>query len=335
MSIVRVVSQDGIKAERMQKRASGLLTPLQRSEWPSGINTVQELVVTTDVSDYFVNKLEIDVSLGLDDVPLLYPEIYTTRTDPNFGQYVGTNVANPRWGIRFVQHVEAGEVIFGTLRTGAKGVVELIRDAAGIAYTRDMIDFNLLSQIEDVNVEFGRAWNAKRNHMTLYPIISNSYPGGNLTAADATAATYALRVRKTIELGYVASVNAKRPATIILCNSVDSRDIQYALSMRTDTLDQPLAPMGNFVIVEYDGWDTILDYGAASKTYSYGGVPSKSAFMIRPFAGFRYLVKKDLTFLRGDGDLSRLIEREIVGYGIHGLLADPSGNVQKITIPSS
>jgi hypothetical protein len=329
----KVISAETMRDTRRQLRERGILTPLVAAEWP--VSTVRELITTSDVDDFLTNKVEIDISIGLEDNPTLFEEIYLTRTDPNFGQFIPTTISNPAYGIIFLQKTEAGEVHFGALAGGVKGQVEIVRDASGIEYTQDMIDFNYLSQIEDVNVEFGRAWNAKRNHMTLGPIISYAYSAPNQTPADATASTYDLRVRKTIQNGLSTSRAAKRVPTVILCNSVDSQDVQFALDLRTDAAGQPLRALGPFVIIEYDGWSTVIDYGVANKTFSYPGVSSKKIYLIRPRVGFRYFVKRDLNFQRGDGDLSRFIAQQIVGSGMHGVLADVAGSVQEVTLPSS
>jgi len=341
---LRVISRDTLLAERRAAVIAGTRRPIEHAEWP--VSTVQELITSSDISaaDFVANKVEVDVSVGRADNPTLFDPLYTIRRDANFPELVPTNIANPKWGIMFFDHQEGGEIHFGTLAKGAKGNIPIREAAAGIQYTQRMIDFNYLSQIEDSNLEFGRAWNAMLNHKALGPLLTFTYPAANITAADATAGvTYQERIRNTLRAGQRAAKNAlaadgtgkSRAWNFLLCHSTDTADIRDALMYRTGANLNPLASVDDFTVIEYDGWSTTLNYGTVNKTFSYPGVTPKTCYGIRAGTGLVFLEKLDLAFANGDADLSRLIAQQIVGRGLHGFLADVASTAQKMTLPNS
>jgi len=81
-------------------------------------------------------------------------------------------------------------------------------------------------------------------------------------------------------------------------------------------------------VIYYDGWETVV----GEKTYSYPGVTPGKAYLIRPKRGFKELVKQDLRVEATSGDLSRLIESQIVAYAYRGVYAAIEENVQEITL---
>jgi len=57
--------------------------------------------------------------------------------------------------------------------------------------------------------------------------------------------------------------------------------------------------------------------------------------LIRPKQGFKELVKKDLTIETTSGDLTRLVEAQIIAYAYRGVFAALDENVQKVEISAS
>lgn len=341
---IRVISRDVLLEERRAAVRAGTRQPIEHAEWP--VSTVQELITSSDITaaDYVQNKVEIDVAEGRADNPTLFDPLYIIRRDANFPELVPTNIANPQWGIMFFDHQEGGEIHFGTLAKGAKGNIPIKEAAAGIQYTQRMIDFNYLSQIEDSNLEFGRAWNAMLNHKAFGPLLTFSYGSGNLTAADATSAvTYQERIRNTLRAAQrhakmAVDANSKpksRAWNYLVCHSTDTADIIDSLAYRTGANLNPLPTVDDFTIIEYDGWSTELNYGNVTKSFAYPGVTPKTCYGVRAKTGLIHLEKMDLDFAQGDADLSRLIAQQIVGRGLHGFLADVAAAVEKITLPSS
>jgi hypothetical protein len=80
-------------------------------------------------------------------------------------------------------------------------------------------------------------------------------------------------------------------------------------------------------IVYYDGWETIV----GRKTYTYAGVTPGKAYLIRPKRGFKELEKQDLQIESIAGDLSRLVEAQIIGWSYRGVYAAVEENVQEIS----
>lgn len=341
---IRVISRDSILEERRARVAAGTLEPVEHAEWP--VQTVQELITSSDITaaDFVQNKVEIDVSEGRAENPTLFDPLYTIRRDVNFPELVPTNIANPRWGIMFFDHQEGGEIHFGTLAKGARGNIPIREAAAGIQYTQRMIDFNYLSQIEDSNLDFGRAWNAMLNHKAFGPLLTFTYPAANITAADATAGvTYQERIRNTLraaqrhaKMALAADGTPKSRAwNYLLCHPTDTADIRDALAYRTGANLNPLASVDDFTIIEYEGWSTTLNYGTVNKVFSYPGVTPKTCYGIRAGTGLIFLEKLDLAFAQDNADLSRLIAKQIVGRGLHGFLADVSATAERMTLPAS
>ena len=65
--------------------------------------------------------------------------------------------------------------------------------------------------------------------------------------------------------------------------------------------------------------------------YSYGGVTPGKAYLIRPKRGFKELLKQDLRVEAAMGDLTRLVDSQIVAYAHRGVFAAVEENVQEIS----
>src|SRR5690606_31619659 len=81
-------------------------------------------------------------------------------------------------------------------------------------------------------------------------------------------------------------------------------------------------------VIYYDGWTVQV----GKKTFEYAGVTPGKAYLIRPKSGSKELVKLDLRIEATAGDLSRLIESQIVGYAYRGVYAAIEENVQEISL---
>jgi len=81
-------------------------------------------------------------------------------------------------------------------------------------------------------------------------------------------------------------------------------------------------------VIYYDGWETVV----GKKTYTYDGVRPGKAYLIRPKRGFKELLKQDLRIEATSGDLSRLVESQIIGYAYRGVYAAVEENVQEIAL---
>lgn len=301
---------------------------------------IGEMMTSATSRKELVQKVVLDVELGKEDVPLLYSSIYERVSDPNFPKEFEAKWA--QYGsVVFFEHLEGEEVKFGSLQAESGPIAKIQGYAAGFEYTKEIEMFNQAFNLEILNKAFGEAHHAILNHMHLGPIIQYKYKTANKTApvyvdekrkrlktADNSHAV--LSLRETLIQGIKDSRVSKRPGTIILANSADQYDIEEAMSSFTIGATPFRSVEGISTIIYYDGWET----NVGRKSYEYPGVPAGKAFLIRPKRGFKELVKQDLQINATMGDLTRLVESQIVGDFWRGVFAAIDENVQEITFPT-
>lgn len=301
---------------------------------------IGEMMTSETSRKELVEKVVLDVELGREEVPLLYKPVYETLVDANFPKEFEAKWA--QYGsVIFLEHLEGGEVKFGSLQAEQGPIARIKGYAAGFEYTKEMDIFNQTFNFELLNRSFGEAHNAILNHLHLAPIIKHNYKANNKTAAvyvkaDGTAGTaqehhYILSLRETIRKALKDARTAKRPGTVLLANSAHKEDIEDALSSFTIQATPYSATSGITDIIYYDGWETQV----SKKTYTYDGVPEGKAYLIRPKRGFKELVKQALQVNAHVGDASRLVEAQIIGDFWRGVFAAVEENVQEITLPGN
>lgn len=300
---------------------------------------IGEMLVTDATQRELLEKVVLDVELGRESVPLLYTPIYERREDRNFPE-----VFDAKWAqhgvVVFVEHIEGEEVKFGHLQAEQGPIARITTYAAGIEYTEDMVEYNRTFDMEEIDRSFGEAHNALLNHIHLSPICSYNYANKNKTAAvyvdaegnpqdNASGAHPALSLRETLKAGMADARKAKRPGNVLLISGTRLDHVNEALGkLHVRGTDFP-SLAGIDTIVAYDGWTINI----GKKEYSYAGVPEGKAFLIRPKRGFKELIKHDLLIDANIGDLSRLVEAQVVGRSRRGVYAALTENVQEITLP--
>ena len=175
--------------------------------------------------------------------------------------------------------------------------------------------------------------------MHLAPILKYNYKAANKTApvfvkpdesaGTATDAHYILSLRATLRQALKDARTAKRPGTVLLANSAHKEDIQDALGSITLQATPYGATTGISDIIYYDGWEAQV----SKKSHVYEGVPEGKVYLIRPKRGFKELVKQGLQINATMGDLTRLVEAQVVGDFWRGVFAAVDENVQEITLP--
>ncbi|NPV30639.1 MAG: aspartate ammonia-lyase [Firmicutes bacterium] len=276
-----------------------------------------------------LKKVVLDVELGREQVQLLYQPIYEKIQDTNLPK-----VLDAKWALTgtviFTEHIEGEEVKFGRLQAEQGPTARILTYAAGFEYTKEMKDFNEAFSVEILNRAIGEAYNALLNHIHLYPILSFNYPTANKTAYQgATGDPAWVGVYKTITKALADAAKAKRPGTVLLASTADQANIEMALK-GGHQIEGTVYPAisGIQSVIYYDGWETVV----GKKTYSYPGVTPGKAYLIRPKRGFKELVKQDLRVEATSGDLSRLVESQIVAYAYRGVYAAIEENVQELTL---
>lgn len=283
----------------------------------------------TNVSKELLRKVVLDVELGRETVQTLYHPIYDTISDPNLPE-----VLDAKWAMRgscvFLQTVEGSEIKFGTIEAEYGPTARIVTYATGFEYTKQMKDFNQSFQVEMLNKAMGESYNALLNHIHLSPILDFGYKSSNKTAYAGTTGDVAwVRLYETIKNGMKDAINKKRTPTVMLASAANKIDIEMALrgGYQIGGTNYP-AITGINTIIYYDGWEETV----GKKSYVYNGCPANKIYLIRPKRGFKELLKQDLRIESNGGDLTRMIEQQMIGYTYRGVFAAVEENVQELTI---
>ncbi|MDD3927135.1 MAG: hypothetical protein PHT33_10825, partial [bacterium] len=283
---------------------------------------VGEMLTTPDGLNAVVQNTIINMELGREAVPLLYKAIYRTIEDANFTENVDI-APFIRAQVVFLLHMELEEIKFGTRKIGPKDTVPINTYAAGFEWTEDMRLYDKTWERNELDRAMGEAYNALLNHMHLAPILEFSYAAKNKTGADATGATPLERMRNTVKAGLQHSALDKntdtrkpRNPSVLLAHSSRRMDIEECLQRMqiSGTIYPAISQIGTIVL--YDGWSDLV----GEKEYSYAGCDTGKAYLIEPIRYFRELIKHDLRVDAQAGDLSRLVEQQIVGRARRGVV---------------
>ncbi len=316
---------DGKLYEVDKKIVNGEMETLELSR------PVGEMLTSGSVEQFkdLLRKVVLDVELGREQVQLLYQPIYDRIQDANLPR-----VLDAKWALTgtviFTEHIEGEEVKFGRLQAEQGPIARILTYTAGFEYTKEMKDFNEAFSVEILNRGIGEAYNALLNHIHLYPIISFNYQAANKTAYQGEATDPAwVRVYKTINKALADAAKAKRPGTVLLASTADQANIEMALK-GGHQIEGTVYPAisGIQSVIYYDGWEITV----GKKSYTYDGVTAGKAYLIRPRRGFKELLKQDLRVEATSGDLSRLIESQIVAYAYRGVYAAIEENIQEISL---
>ena len=298
------------------------------------LQPVSELITTSQGAMDLLEKVRIDVDFGLAETPLMYQPIYDRVNGPFPGGAVqiGPDMTLDA-NVVFLEKMEAGEIVFGTIaKAGAPTFAPIVTYAAGFEWTEDMIEYDRTWEIGMNARAFGRSYNYLLNHIHLAPIIAYTYSGDNLTAANATGTSLQEKTLLTFQAAYTTAVQdiPQRVPSVILANEADRFQIEDALL--TPVLDTAGNPLRRVPV------DTIIYYNGATvnnglKNFVYPGVTAKSCYFIFPKQRFKELVHHDLRVDIGPEDISRLIEGQQVARTRRGLYADMAQSVQKIALP--
>lgn len=319
-----------------------------------GKNTVAEFIGTGDFATQFFERQRYEVDAGRDMEPLLFADtIYDVMSDPNLPRTVPINVLGPA-GVVFTLIQEGGELKFASVGESSKSVT-LARYAAGISYGEDLFEFNELFRLSSLERQFGVAHNALLNHLHAYPILNASYGTRNTT--DATSAgsfsgsAFPFMATDPLPLKYLrafeqAIIDSKTDKTnprpgpyALVVSSSDVFTAERALN-RVDQqgYDMQSSAIGRIqTIIEYDGWTGVRGL----KETSYSGVSAGKAYLVnvgyrgQDTHGLKHYEKRALTRRRQDGDKTRFIVEDVVWDTLFGVYADPTKEVQEITLPTT
>lgn len=328
----------GVQVMSAGEMVTRLVPEFLRNEILIDLNEpVSEMITTSQGAMDLLEKVRIDIQVGLADVPLLYQPFYERVNGPFPGGSVqiGGDVLFDA-NVVFMQKFEAGEIVFGTLaRSGAPSFVPINTYAAGFEWTEDMMEYDRSYEIGMNARAFGRAYNYLLNHLHLSPITAYTYTAPNQTAANAAAGEgITPHTLRTFQAAYRKGALAatQRIPTWILANEADRFQIEDALL--TPVLDvngNQLRRVPVEGIVYYNG--ATVNNGV--KSYVYPGVTAGKCYFIAPRLRMRELVHHDLRVDIGPADISRLVEGQQVARTRRGLYLDIANSVEEVTLPTS
>lgn len=307
------------KVEQVKKRIVN-----GEMEVPEFSRPIGEMITTggLEVHRDLLRKVVLDVELGREFQPLVYQPIYENITDPNFPR-----VIDAKWAVQgtvtFLEWVEGQEVRFGRIEAASGPTARIATWTAGFEYTKEIVDFNESFRVEMLHRNLGEAHNALLNHVHLSPIFQFSYAAGNRTNWIAPPAGQPrwVGLRDTIVRAMTDASNARRPGTILLAPPSIKDELEMALR-GGHVIDGTSYPA-------VSGINQIIYYQADAE-WGYPSLPANRIFLIRPRRGFKELVKQDLRIEAQSGDLTRLVDEQIVAYTHRGLFAALPENVQEI-----
>ncbi|MGV8164641.1 MAG: hypothetical protein ACLKAK_07275 [Alkaliphilus sp.] len=271
-----------------------------------------------------LRKVVLDVELGREAQPVVYSPIYERIEDANFPRAI-----DMKWALQgkvvFTEHIEGQEVQFGVLEAVSGPTARILTFAAGFEYTKEIVDFNESFRVELLNRAIGEAHNALLNDIHLKPVLSFTFAAGNKTAyvAPPVGQPAWVGIRDTLVKAQKEATRKKRPGSVLLANPVMQAEIELALRgghLVDGTQYPPIGGIQN--VIYYDG----------DERHGYTGVTEAKAYLIRPQRGFKELVKQDLRVEAQTGDLSRLVQEQIVAYAHRGVYAAVEENVQEIAL---
>lgn len=277
-------------------------------------------------------KVVLDVELGREQVPLLYGPIYDRMENRDMPRLI-----DAKWALYgtvvFTEHMEGEEVKFGRLAAEEGPIARILTYTAGFEYTKEMVDFNDSFSVEILNRAMGEAYNALLNHIHLSPIISYNYKADNKTAYQGAAEDDVwVGMYKTLNTALSDARKKKRPGTVLLASGMDKDNIEMALKGGYQIAGTTYpAVSGIEAVVYYDGWSAQV----GRKAHEYSGVEEGKAYLVRPKRGFKELIKQELWIEATAGDLSRLIESQIIAWAYRGAFAAVEENVQEIALKAT
>lgn len=300
--------------------------------------TIVEFIGTDSFNKAWYERQRYEVDAGRDYEPLLYQPLYSITEDTTLPRNVPIYRLGPA-AVIFDEVVEGGETKFVTV--GQSNITVPIKHySMGIEYTKDLIIFNELWSMAEVERQMGTAFNALMNAIHLNPILSYSYAAANQTAASAVGATLAEKYLRTLEDAITNSVtdttNPRRGPYALLVSASNAFTVERALTVVPQQGIQIGSSASGRIrnIIVYDGWAGTR----GKKAVTYSGVTAGKAYLVDlgfRERNFKSFVKQNLRRTNGNEDVSRFVLEQSVWDTYFGVYADPLAAVEEITWPTS
>jgi hypothetical protein len=326
----------GIAAQKqvISEMKAGTFSPIEWDDsFSNGTSTISEMIGTADGAIEFVEKITYDVAASRALVPLLYTDIYTSITDPNFPLVL----VEEQFGLVqavFLEKFEGGEIKFGAMGPGTEKVVRFHTWATGMEYSEDVVEYNQTWRVSDISAAFGQSYQWLLNHLHLSAIFQGTYDNttnvnnlynsklaqyGNPSTNNFGTAQW---VQDTTFLGALQRAMQILPdGSKILCSPLDQITVEHALAADMLADFTPGIAKSKFSVDDFIFYNGAVTY-VGGKQYTYPPVPQGEFYLIAAGQGnFKEYIKHDVRIDGGDGDLSRLIVTQLVARARRALLA--------------
>ena len=288
------------------------------------------------------DALRIDISVRKVSKGEMRAPFYNIINMPNSDKIISVDEFFP-YGVVFEENNGEGEsVTQGETRLGQSETVEHYLYAAGFTWTllAELFDKSLDPQKISDAVLLG--YEAKRNDLSLSPIIDFSYSGVQQTAAS-TVGTLRQELLYNTLIDAIDDISEREdPVTgrkimaddlAILCSPFDARHISQVMRGLPSVNERVYPAISEIsTIVAYDG-DTI---DMRATTYTYSGVTNGTCYLVKKNRYMNVGIKRNLT-LETDirPDVSTLAREKRAWYFAEGQQTTGiSSFIQEITLPT-
>ena len=302
--------------------------------------TAHEFVGTDNFGANWYTRQEYEVDAGRDEEPILYTPIYQITENSSLPKNVSVNRIGPA-GVTFSAIEEGGEVKFATVGE-SNFSVQMVHYAVGLEYSKDLVVYNELWSVAEVERQLGTAYNALLNHVHLNPIITATLTGDNYTDGTAlsfdSGATMPEKYLRTLEQAITDAVsdttNPRRGPYALLVATGQSFMVERSLlGVPQQGFTKQSSAAGRIsTVITYDGWTG----SRGNLTTTYGGVDTGYAYLIDlslKRRHFRSYMKQGLQREMGNPDVSRFILEQTVWDSYFTMYADTTAAVQRIKWP--
>ena len=299
-----------------------------------------EFVGTGNFNAEWFERQRYEVYAGRDQEPELWRAIYVETQDSNLPQTIDVNRIGPG-GVVFEEITEGGEVKFVSVES-SNFTVRLVDYAAGLEYSKNLVKYNQLWDVNIVERQAGIAHNALQNHIHFAPVLNGTYStsGGVGTRTETSASSVGDNLLEkyvsTIEDGVTqAKARDIRGPFVLVVGSLNALKAQKSLLITIQDGNPAQSPVVNQIssVIEYDGWTGERN----AKETTYAGVADNVGYLIGlsdRANDFRSYQNQGLEMMMGNPDVSRRIMAQTVWDLDRGVYCDTTA-VQKINFPTS
>jgi hypothetical protein len=293
------------------------------------------------------DAMRIDISISKISKGNMRAPFYNIQNNPDADKIISIDEFFP-YGIVFEENTGEGQsVTKGETFLGQTDTMEHLIYAAGFDYTLLAALFDKSLDMQKLSNAVILAEDAKKNDLSLSPIINETYSGSQQTAASTEGTSRQELLYNTLAEALDDISQREDPVTgrkldasdlRILCSPLDARHIETVIGgFDIQGQDEPKnlgSLAGSFSsIVAYDG-DVI---NMRAKTITYSGVTDGTIYIVKPNRYMNISIKRGLTLeVDPQPNVMTLSQEERAWYFVEGQYNEDGLDnfVQEVTLPT-